>query len=70
MRVIGSIEDPAVIRAILEHPGLWLVWSRLPPKIHDPPVFVHDKGRYSTPYMTDEHSQLPLDYENQEALIR
>jgi predicted Zn-dependent peptidase len=38
MRVIGSIEDPSVIRAILEHLGLWLVRSRPPPKIHDPPV--------------------------------
>jgi hypothetical protein len=37
MRVIGSIEDPSVIRAILEHLGLWLVRSRPPPKIHDPP---------------------------------
>ena len=24
MRVIGSIEDPSVIRAILKHLGLWL----------------------------------------------
>jgi len=37
MRVIGSIEDPAVIRAILEHLGLWLTRARPPPKIHDPP---------------------------------
>ena len=37
MRVIGSIEDPSVIRAILEHLGLWLVRSRPPPKIHYPP---------------------------------
>ena len=38
MRLIGSIEDPSVIRAILEHLGLWLVRSsRPPPKIHDPP---------------------------------
>jgi hypothetical protein len=38
MRVISSIEDPSVIRAILDHLGIWLVRSRLPPKIHDPPI--------------------------------
>ncbi|MEK7374505.1 MAG: hypothetical protein AABZ85_05690, partial [Thermodesulfobacteriota bacterium] len=38
MRVISSIEDPSVIRAILKHLGIWLVRSRPPPKIHDPPV--------------------------------
>jgi len=37
MRVIGSIEDPSVIRAILEHLGLWLTRAKPPPKIHDPP---------------------------------
>ncbi len=37
MRVNGSIEDPSVIHAILEHLGLWLVRSRPPPKIHYPP---------------------------------
>jgi len=60
MRVIGSIEDPAMIRAVLEHLGLWLVRSRPPPKIYDPPVCIHNMGRYSTPYITDEHCQLPL----------
>jgi hypothetical protein len=38
MRIISSIEDPQVIRDILEHLGLWLVRSRPPPKIHDPPI--------------------------------
>src|SRR5664280_510305 len=38
MRVISSIEDPSVIRDILKHLGLWLVRSRPPPKIHDPPI--------------------------------
>jgi hypothetical protein len=37
MRVIGGIKDPSVIRAILEHLGLWLTRARPPPKIHDPP---------------------------------
>jgi hypothetical protein len=37
MRVISAIDDRQVIRAILEHLGLWLVRSRPPPKIHDPP---------------------------------
>ena len=38
MRVISSIEDQSVIRAILEYLGLWLVRPRPPPKAHDPPV--------------------------------
>ena len=37
MRIISFIEDPQVIRDILKHLGLWLVRSRPPPKIHDPP---------------------------------
>jgi hypothetical protein len=37
MRVISAIDDRQVIRAILEHLGLWLVRSRPPPKIHDLP---------------------------------
>jgi len=38
MRIISSIEDPSVIRAILAHLGLWLVRSRPPPKIPDPSI--------------------------------
>jgi hypothetical protein len=38
MRVIGSIEDPSVIRDILKHLGIWLVRSRPPPKAHAPPI--------------------------------
>ena len=38
MRVISAIDDGQVIRVILEHLGLWLVRSRPPPKIHDPPI--------------------------------
>ena len=41
MRIISSIEDPSVIRAILDHLGIWLVRSRPSPKIHDPPVCMH-----------------------------
>jgi hypothetical protein len=41
MRIISSIEDPSVIRAILEHLGLWLAKSRPPPKIHDPPKIAY-----------------------------
>jgi hypothetical protein len=57
MRFIGSIEDPAVIRAILEHLGLWFARSRPPPKIHDPPACPQDTGPHSSPYITDEHDQ-------------
>jgi len=60
MRIIGSIEAPSVIRAILEHLGLWLVRSRPPPKIHDPPVCVHGARRPSAPCVMDDQSQLPI----------
>ena len=36
MRVIGSIDDPSVIRDILNHLGLWLRRARPPPKAHAP----------------------------------
>ena len=53
MRIIGSIEDPSVIRDILKHLGLWLTKARPPPKIHIPwgddaascPPEQHDAGR-------------------------
>ena len=38
MRIISFIEDQQVIRDILQHLGLWLVRSRPPPKIHNPPI--------------------------------
>jgi len=34
MRIISFIEDGHLIRAILEHLGLWLKRSRPPPKIY------------------------------------
>jgi hypothetical protein len=37
MKIISFIEDQQVIRDILTHLGLWLVRSRPPPKINDPP---------------------------------
>ena len=60
MRIIISIEDPSVIRAILKHLGIWLVRSRPPPKIHDPPVCMHSTGRTTAPYIMDKVSQLPI----------
>ena len=34
MRIISFIEDPSVIRDILNHLGLWLARARPPPKAH------------------------------------
>ena len=59
MRVIGSIDDPSVIRAILEHLGLWRARTRPPPKIHDPPVCLHGTGRSAAPSIPDDVSQIP-----------
>jgi hypothetical protein len=58
MRIIGFIEDGQVIRAILEHLGVWLVRSRPPPKIHDPPVY--GTGRSAAPSIVDDVSQNPI----------
>jgi len=60
MRVISSIKDPSVIRAILNHLGIWLVRSRPPPKIHDPPVCIHKTGRPAAPHIMDDVSQIPV----------
>ena len=38
MRIISFIEDPSVIRDILNHLGLWLARARPPPKAHTPPI--------------------------------
>jgi len=42
MRIISFIEDAQVIHDILTHLGFWLVRSRPPPKIHDPPNIEYD----------------------------
>jgi hypothetical protein len=60
MRVIGSIEAPSVIRAILEHLGLWLARARPPPKIHDPPVCIHCTGRSAAPSIADDVPHIPV----------
>ena len=44
MRIISFIEDPLVIRAILEHLGLWLVRAKPPPKAHAPPICQYADG--------------------------
>jgi hypothetical protein len=52
MRIISSIEDREIIKAILKHLGLWLVRARPPPKIHAPPVTAYptdDLSPYSPP---------------------
>ena len=46
MRIINFIEDSQVIRDILTHLGLWLVRSRPPPKIHDPPYIEYAPSDY------------------------
>jgi hypothetical protein len=38
LRVVSFIDDPAVIRRILKHLGLWLVNARPIPEAHSPPV--------------------------------
>ena len=52
MPVLQRIE---VIRAILDHLGIWLVRSRPPLKIHDPPVYIHKTDKSAAPHIMDEH---------------
>jgi hypothetical protein len=51
---VPPIIIPSVIRDILKHLGIWLVRSRPPPKIHDPPVCMHSTGRPAAPYIMDD----------------
>ena len=51
MRVISFITDPAVVRRILEHLGLWLANARPVPRAHSPP----------DPFF----SQMPPSYKNE-----
>ena len=51
MRIISSIEDGEIIKAILKHLGLWLIKSRPVPKAHSPTVAA---------YLMDDHSQIPI----------
>jgi hypothetical protein len=58
MRIISFIEDRQVIRATLEHLGIWLVRARPPPKIHCLPVCIHNAGRSAAPSIPDDVSQI------------
>ncbi|MCX5847259.1 MAG: hypothetical protein NTW12_13035 [Deltaproteobacteria bacterium] len=51
MRIISSIEDGEIIKAILKHLGIWLIKSNPPPKAHGPPSVEH---------VMDDHSQIPI----------
>jgi hypothetical protein len=43
-----------VIRSILDHPGIWLVRSRPPPKTHDPPVCIHKTDRLAAYFLLEK----------------
>jgi hypothetical protein len=53
MRIISFIEDPSVIRDILNHLGLWLVRARPPPLVSTPPL--------TYPTADSSHSPVPSD---------
>ena len=63
MRVIAFITDPAVVRRILEHLGLWLANARPVPRAHSPPHV--PEGRPDPSFCQlpsayeDDFSQLP-----------
>ncbi len=61
MRIIGSIEDPEVIKKILEQLGLWLPKRRLQPKANSPPpVHIHlDYPDSQVPFYEAAPSQAP-----------
>jgi len=51
MRIVAAIENPEVIRRILEHLGLWLANARPTPRALSPPGL--------RPLTEDSYSQLP-----------
>jgi len=53
MRIISFIEDAEVIKTILKYLGIWLVRSRPPPKIHDPPTPEYVMNNVSRQPMND-----------------
>ena len=60
-RVVAFIEDPRVIRQILEHLGLWLVNARAQPLCLSPPISqIQQPDSFSqlTPF-EDDFCQLP-----------
>ncbi len=57
VRRINFIEDRQVIQAILKHPGLWLVQSRLTPKAHALPA-LNQNGSGPAGYVLDHFSQI------------
>jgi len=63
MRVIAFITDPAVVRKILEHLGLWLANARPVPSAHSPPPVAEGRPDPSfcqlPPAYEDDFSQLP-----------
>lgn len=62
MRVIASIENPTVIRRILEHLGLWLANARAEPRAHSPPVHSSSSDAFFSQLPAseeDDFSQLP-----------
>jgi len=63
MRVIAFINDPEVIRKILEHLGLWLTNARPVPRAHSPPPVPEGPPDPSfsqlSPAYENEFSQLP-----------
>jgi hypothetical protein len=59
MRIISSIEDGEIIKAILKHLGIWLVRSRpVPYLIREPSPKAH--GPPSGAYVMDDHAQIPI----------
>jgi hypothetical protein len=62
MRVIASIENPTVIRRILEHLRLWLANARSEPRAHSPPVHPFSSDAFFSQlsaFEEDDFSQAP-----------
>ena len=63
MRIISFIEDGHLIRAILEHLGLWLKRSRPPPKIHEFITLLEPKTSNSYAHPPHQHADSCADPE-------
>ena len=63
MRIISFIEDPSVIRDILNHLGLWLVRSRPPPKMRTAITLLESKVSDSYAHPPHQHADAYADPE-------
>jgi hypothetical protein len=62
MKIISFIDQPEVVKNILQHLGLWEIQKRPPPKINSPPVGAYGYTPLQSPHMTTPIPITPYAY--------